>query len=62
MDPHDSSPTASLGIDPGGTHAANRRIAWHAVAVVLAALLAWLVFSAYRQPDLILDLAGMRLC
>jgi hypothetical protein len=30
--------------------------------MLLAAALAWLVFAAYRQPDLILDIAGMRLC
>jgi hypothetical protein len=40
----------------------RRRIAWHVVAVIGAAVLAWLVFAAYRQPDLILDLAAMRLC
>ena len=37
-------------------------MAWHAVAVLLAAIVAWLIFSAYRQPELMLDLAGMRLC
>ena len=35
---------------------------WHAIAVLLAAIVAWLVFNAYRQPDLMIDLAGMRLC
>jgi hypothetical protein len=38
------------------------RTAWHAIAVVAAAAIAWLVFSAYRQPDLILNLADLRLC
>jgi hypothetical protein len=38
------------------------RTTWHAVAVVAAAAIAWLVFSAYRQPDLILNLADLRLC
>ena len=38
------------------------RTAWHAIAVVTAAAIAWLVFSAYRQPDLILNLADLRLC
>ena len=37
-------------------------IVWHAIALLLAALVAWLIFAAYRQPDLMLDLAGMRLC
>jgi hypothetical protein len=38
------------------------RTAWHAIAVVAAAAVAWLVFAAYRQPDLILNLADLRLC
>jgi hypothetical protein len=40
----------------------GRRFAWHALAVLLAAVVAWLILAAYRQPDFILDLAGMRLC
>ena len=39
-----------------------RRVLRQAVLALLAALLAWLVFAAYRQPDLILDFAGVRLC
>jgi hypothetical protein len=38
------------------------RTAWHAIVVVAAAAIAWLVFSAYLQPDLILNLADLRLC
>lgn len=34
----------------------------HALAMLLAAAVGWLVFAAYRQPELILNLAGMRLC
>jgi hypothetical protein len=41
---------------------AGYRTAWHAIAVLAAAAVAWLVFSAYRQPDLILRLADLRLC
>jgi hypothetical protein len=40
----------------------GRRFVWHAIAWLLAAVVAWLIFASYRQPDLILDLAGMRLC
>lgn len=40
----------------------GRRMLWHAFAMLLAAALAWLVFTAYRQPDFILEFAGMRLC
>ncbi|HEY6893332.1 MAG TPA: hypothetical protein VLG08_11995 [Casimicrobiaceae bacterium] len=38
------------------------RAAWHVVALLLALAIAWLVFAAYRQPDFILDFAGVRLC
>jgi hypothetical protein len=38
------------------------RSMWHAIGVLLAATIAWLVFAAYRQPELLLDVGGMRLC
>jgi hypothetical protein len=53
-----SATTLDLPPHPAG----GRRVVWHVVAVALAAAVAWLVFAAYRQPDLILDLASMRLC
>jgi hypothetical protein len=34
----------------------------HVVALIVAAAIAGLVFAAYRQPDLILDLAAIGLC
>jgi hypothetical protein len=40
----------------------NLRLAGHVIAIVVAALVAWLVFVGYRQPELMLDLANMRLC
>jgi hypothetical protein len=55
----DPSPPAH---DPSTGITGGRRFVWHALAMLLAAALAWLVFAAYRQPDLILDIAGMRLC
>jgi hypothetical protein len=51
-----------LGTSPHPHPRAVYRTTWHAVAVVAAAAIAWLVFSAYRQPDLILNLADLRLC
>ena len=39
-----------------------RRVAWHALGLVVAALLAWLILRGYRQPEFLLDLANMRLC
>jgi hypothetical protein len=47
---------------PRDSAGGGRRLAWHAVAMLLAAVVAWLIFAAYRQPDFILDFAGMRLC
>lgn len=34
----------------------------HAVAVTLAALLAYAIWRGYQNPDLLLDLAAFRLC
>jgi hypothetical protein len=48
--------------EPPGNPAGGRRFVWHAIALLLAAAVAWLIFASYRQPDLMLDLAGMRLC
>ncbi|HEX6137872.1 MAG TPA: hypothetical protein VF059_09450 [Casimicrobiaceae bacterium] len=42
--------------------AARGRLLWHALAMLAAAVLAWLIFTAYRQPEFILEFAGMRLC
>ena len=56
------APTSARELSPTVAGAGGRRVVWHALAVALAATLAWLIFAAYRQPDFILDLAGMRLC
>lgn len=34
----------------------------HALGVVLALALAWVVFLAYRRPDLLLELSALSLC
>jgi hypothetical protein len=39
-----------------------RRLIGHTLGLVAAALIAWLIFRGYRQPELLLDLASMRLC
>jgi hypothetical protein len=57
-DAHPGADPAALPATRGGLH----RVVRQTVLALLAALLAWLVFAAYRQPDLILDFAGMRLC
>gem|GEM_PF-1451921 len=48
--------------EPSGGATSGRRFVWHAIALLLAAAVAWFIFASYRQPDLMLDLAGMRLC
>ncbi len=52
-----SAPLASLIRRP-----LARRIVGHTLGLIAAALIAWLVMRAYRQPELLLDLANMRLC
>jgi hypothetical protein len=37
-------------------------VAWHAAALVVAALAAWLIIRGYRQPEFLLEFANMRLC
>jgi hypothetical protein len=59
VDPRDPLPAH----DPiAARRSGGWRVARHALAMLLAAALAWVVFAAYRQPDFILDFAGMRLC
>jgi hypothetical protein len=41
--------------------APGRRV-WHVIAMIVAALVAALILWGYRQPELLLDLAAMRLC
>ena len=61
MNPLETAPRASSD-DTADRASGGRRFVWHAIAWLLAATVAWLIFASYRQPDLILDLAGMRLC
>jgi len=43
-------------------HARLTRGAWHAIGLVLAALLAYAVWRGYQNPDLLIDLSALRLC
>jgi hypothetical protein len=38
------------------------RLVWHTIGLVVAALVAWAIWRGYQNPDLLLDLAAMRLC
>ena len=38
------------------------RSVWHTTGLIVALIVTWLVFRAYRQPDFILDFMNLRLC
>jgi hypothetical protein len=38
------------------------RTAWHTIGLVLALLLAYVIWRGYQAPDFLLDLAAFRLC
>ena len=38
------------------------RAVWHSVGLLLATILAYLVWRGYQSPDFLLDLAAFRLC
>jgi len=61
VNPRDVFSTPAL--DVRRLPAGGARLAWRAAATLAAAAVAWLVFSAYRRPDFLLDLAaGLGLC
>jgi len=41
---------------------AHRRAIGHAIGLVLAALVAWLIWRGYQTPEFLLDVANWRLC
>ena len=60
VDPSTPPPSQSSG--PVAPRGASRRIVWHALGLIVAALVAWLILRGYRQPDFLLDISNMRLC
>ncbi len=58
MDTSAPSPSRPLSSRPFGVP----RAVWHLVGLLLAVMLAWLVLRGYRQPELLLDIANLRLC
>ena len=55
-------PPSLQSTDPAAPRVLSRRIVWHALGLVIAALVAWLILRGYRQPEFLLDFANMRLC
>jgi hypothetical protein len=39
-----------------------RRVVAHSVGVLVVALILWLAWQGYRQPELLIDFANTRLC
>jgi hypothetical protein len=58
----DSEPPGSDGASQGVRRMLLRRPVWHTAGLLLALGLAWLLLQAYRQPALMLELSGLRLC
>ena len=38
------------------------RVVWHTVGLVVALLLAYVIWRGYQSPEFLLDLAAFRLC
>jgi hypothetical protein len=52
-------PSSSSGSPPRSRWS---RVAMHLVGLLAAGVIAWLLWRGWRQPELLLDLANMRLC
>lgn len=49
-------------VSPQGTAPRSRRTLWRSLAVVVLLAVGLLLLAAYRQPDLMLQLANLGLC
>ena len=38
------------------------RAVWHTIGLIVALLLAYMIWRGYQMPDFLLDLAAFRLC
>ena len=38
------------------------RVVWHTVGLIVALVVTWLLFRAYRQPEFIIDFMNLRFC
>jgi len=43
-------------------HSRWPRFVWHAIGLVLAALIAWAIWRGYQNPDFLFDLSAVKLC
>ena len=46
---------------PEGRHRIPRAV-WHTIGLIVAALVAYLIWRGYQSPDFLLDFANWRLC
>lgn len=56
---HERAPADAPALPPAG---AGARRLWWAIGLFAAALITALAFAAYRQPELLLNLMGLRYC
>ncbi len=45
-----------------GRRLLSHRLVAHSIGLVVAALIVWLIWRGYRQPELLLDFANARMC
>ena len=38
------------------------RVVWHTIGLILATLLAYLIWRGYQSPDFLLDFSALRIC
>jgi hypothetical protein len=55
-------PQSAPGPVPRDARARHARVVMHLAGLIAAVVIAWLLWQGYRQPELMLDLANMRLC
>ena len=59
---HDSPPPDAGGADSAPRRFSVRRVLRNTLGLLVAALVIWLAFRGYQQPEMLLDFANVRLC
>jgi hypothetical protein len=49
-------------LGPIGGRTRLPRAVWHTIGLIVALLLAYMIWRGYQMPDFLLDLAAFRLC